>query len=162
MRSDLLTPARAFLLWLWYRRESPSLPLLPPLPPSPPSTLSGRSSPHMAAPGEHTDVLDVISASQTPSFNQLRSLNPRLAVLFPGRLLSNSPPPNQKHIMSHSSCLRAGPTAGQVKEIRKRKWGNEQSELSELRRNQASELEEHMPGHVIDNVPQSESYLISL
>ena len=51
----------------------------------------------MAGPGEHTDVLCVISVSQTPSFTQLRSLNPHLAVLFSDRLHSNSPPLTQKH-----------------------------------------------------------------
>lgn len=68
--------------------------------PSPalPSGESGKPSTHMAGPGEHTDVLNVVPASQTPSFTQLRSLNPCLAALFSGRLLLNGPPPHKNHI----------------------------------------------------------------
>lgn len=82
----------------------------------------------MAGAGEHTDVLSVISTSQTPSFTQLRSLNPRLAVLFSARLRSGSPPLNQKHITLSLNLLPASsePTdvqrddGGQVKEIKQR------------------------------------------
>ncbi|CAB1451646.1 unnamed protein product [Pleuronectes platessa] len=73
---------------------------------------SGRSSAHIARAGEHSDGLGVISASQTPSFTQLRSPNPRLAVLFSGRLLSNSPALNQKHITLHAE--RFMPVASQL------------------------------------------------
>lgn len=82
MRTDIVTLPLAFLFWLCYRRVSPSL-----------SLLVSKVCAHMARAGKHTDVL---FASQTLSFDQLMSLNPCLAVLFSGRLLSNLPPPNQK------------------------------------------------------------------
>lgn len=84
----------------------------------------------MAGANEHTDVLSVIPASQTPSFAQLRALNPHLAVLFTDRLPSNSPSLNRKQIaFVFSTCCLVCSVAtaaeaydgGQLQEMKQRK-----------------------------------------